>query len=160
MNGSLVLNYRRITLKQTKSTKQKSNISKSVLAEDKLRDKYVYNPDKKYYFVSVGYNKESPKWIRSPFLTEDEVREFLIKYSLNDSDTYWDLQIYNESLLREKIGVLNHQDEYVDLNLRYFIFDDRYSSDCDYYSEILSGKEHMSWKEGYSNWSKTNNVKH
>lgn len=160
MNNTLASKNRGITLKQTKSMMQKNNVFKNVLAEDNLRDKYVYNPDKKYYFLSVVYCGDSPRWIRAPFLTESEVFEFLNLYSSSKPNTYSNLQIIEEDLLREKIGVLNKKGDYVGLNLRHWIFDDRYSSETEIHTEILSGTRHMIWKDGYCDWLEISNVSH
>ena len=130
---------------------------KNDLLEDELRDKYVYNPDKRYYFLSVLYCGDAPAWIRRPFQTEDEIGDFLRVYSESKIGTYKSLEIFGEDLLREKIRVLNKEGGYVDVNMRHWVFDDRYTSEDKYYSEILSGVLHMSWKEGYRDWLKTTN---
>jgi hypothetical protein len=130
---------------------------KNDLLEDELRDKYVYNPDKRYYFLSVLYCGDAPAWIRRPFQTEDEIGDFLGVYSESKIGTYKSLEIFGEDLLREKIRVLNKDGGYVDVNMRHWVFDDRYTSEDKYYSEILSGIRHMSWKEGYRDWLKTTN---
>jgi hypothetical protein len=127
------------------------------LNEDEIKDKFLYNPDKKYYFLSVLYCGTSPAWIRRPFQTEDEISDFLGVYSSSKIGTYQQLEIFDESLLREKINVLNKEGEYVDINLRHWIFDDSYTSDDKFYTDIISGKTHMFWKDGYDDWLEVTN---
>ena len=120
--------------------------------KDEIRDMYVYNPDVKYYFLSVMYCGKAPAWIRKPFLTENEIQEFLKIYCNSKKKEFSSLEIFNEALLREKITVLKKDGGYIDIGLRHWIFDDRYTSDDDYYSDIISGKEPMYWKDGYEEW--------
>jgi hypothetical protein len=127
------------------------------LNEDEIKDKFLYNPDKKYYFLSVLYCGNAPAWIRRPFQTDDEIGDFLEVYSLSKIGTYQQLEIFDESLLREKIKVMNKEGGYVDINLRHWIFDDSYTSDDKFYTDIISGETHMFWKDGYDDWLKVTN---
>jgi hypothetical protein len=117
-----------------------------------LKDSYVYNPEVDYFFISVMYVGGSPAWIRKPFQTKDEVNEFLINYTMNPDD-YERLEIYNEKFLRQKVFFKNQNDELIEIDLRTWLFDGRYSSQNSYYESILSGDCGFGWKEGFGEWA-------
>lgn len=121
----------------------------------KLKDEFVYNPSIDYYFLSVRYVGDCPKWIRKPFQTKKEVNQFLITYFASIDD-FKDLQILNEKLLRDKVCVKNKVGELVETDLRTWLFDDRYSSQSDYYQKIINSERGFSWKEGFNEWAEEN----
>jgi hypothetical protein len=114
-----------------------------------LKDRYVYNPNTKYYFISVMRVVDAA-WIRRGYQTEDEVQEFIHDYAARPG-TYRNLQIFDEELLLEHIGI-ESDGKYIDVNLRGWIFDARYSASSDLYKRIRSGEREMSWKDGYKEW--------
>jgi hypothetical protein len=128
----------------------RSVIIKDYKMQDSIKDKYVYNPNKTYYFISVKSLSEGPKWIRRGYQTEDEVKEFIQQYA-DFTFVYKDLQIYDEKLLHEEVGIKS-EGNYIETNLREWIFDGRYSAGSDFYRRIRSGEREMSWKEGYEEW--------
>ena len=117
-----------------------------------LKDSYVYNPEVDYFFISVMYVGSGPAWIRKPFQTKNEVKDFLITYAMNPDD-YERLEIYDEKFLRQKIFVKNQNDELVEIDLRTWLFDDRYSTQSDYYEKVISGANAFSWKTGFREWA-------
>ncbi len=117
-------------------------------------DKFFYNPKVQYYFLSVQSVGSTPAWIRRPFLTKEELDEFFFgEYLLNPS-AYKNLEIFNETLLREKIHVPNQQGVLVEVDIRSWLFDDRYSSQSEHYKSQLSGNTGFGYKRGFSDFVK------
>ena len=118
--------------------------------QDSIKDKYVYNSNTRYYFISVMYEIDGPSWIRRGYQTEDEVKEFIQQY-VDFSGAYKHLQIFEEEMLFQQVGIKS-EGNYIDVNLREWIFDDRYSAGSDFNQRIRSGEREMSWKDGYKEW--------
>jgi hypothetical protein len=72
------------------------------------RDKYFYNPEVKYYFLSVSYAGRCPAWIRRSYQTKEEIDLFLHSEYLLYPELFKNLIIYDESFLRQKIYVKNY----------------------------------------------------
>ena len=120
-----------------------------------LNAKFVYNPDVEYFFLSVTYVGESPAWIRRPFLTKEEIDSFIINEYLPNSHYWRNLEIYPESLLRALIHLKDDKGEFVEVDIRTSLFDDRYSSRSDYYQGIVTGGKGIRYKSGFSSWAKS-----
>jgi len=118
-------------------------------------DKFVYNPDVEYFFLSVRYVGDCPAWIRRPFLIKEEIDSFILNEYLPNSQDFADLEIYPESLLRELIHVKDDKGVLVEIDIRTWLFDDRYSSRDDYYEGIVSDGKGIGYKSGFSNWAKS-----
>ncbi len=117
-----------------------------------LNDRFVYNPNIEYFFLSVRYVGRCPAWIRRPFLTKTEVDNFIqYEYGKNPRD-FKDLSIYPESVLRNLIHVKDENGELVEIDIRTWLFDDRYSSRTNYYQKILQGKLGIGYKAGFNEW--------
>ena len=124
-----------------------------------LNDRYVYNPNVEYFFLSVRYVGTCPAWIRRPFLTKTEIDNFIeFEYEKNPKE-YADLSIYPESLLRDLIHVKNEDGDLVEVDIRSWLFDSRYSSRTDYYQKILDSKLGICWKSGFDEWAKKTGFK-
>jgi len=113
------------------------------------KDKYFYNPEINYYFLSVSYVGQSPAWIRRPYQTKDEIDNFILNEYLINPDKYKNLEVLDESLLREKIHVKNSNDELVEIDMSSWIFGEHYSSQSDYMKKVFSGKEGFGYNQGY-----------
>jgi hypothetical protein len=98
-----------------------------------------YNPKEKYYFISVVYCGRSPAWIRRPFQTKQDVDNFLKFEYMQAPELFTQLEIYDESLLRELIHVKDKQSKLVETDIRSWLFDDTYSSQSIYYKSIING---------------------
>lgn len=119
-----------------------------------LNNKFYYNPNVNYYFLSVQYVGISPAWIRRPFLTKEEVDEFIFGEYMLSPDSYKNLEILNESFLKEKIHVHNDLGELVEIDIRSWLFDERYSSQSKNYESILTGRG-FRYKMGFSAHNKS-----
>lgn len=120
------------------------------MKQSELKNRYIYNPDCNYYFISVSYTGDAPAWIRRPFQTEGEVREFLFQYAMHPKE-YGRLEIYPEDVLRDEI-YLKKDDESTKTTIRHYLFGDTYRVDSDYYESIIKDKKPMKWKSGYKDW--------
>lgn len=119
-------------------------------------DKFIYNPEVQYYFLSVCYVGSCPAWIRRPFLTKEEIDEFLIYEYTPNIDQFSDLHIYNESFLREIVEVKNTQDSSIEIDIRSWLFGEHYSSRCEYYENIINQKNGLRYKSSYAAWADKN----
>ena len=82
--------------------------------------KSVYNPDTKYYFLSVMYVWDAPAWIRRSFQTEEEIREFMQKYADLPS-AYKQLEIFDEAILDTMVTVKDGEQD-IQITLRTYLF--------------------------------------
>lgn len=118
------------------------------------KDRFFYNPKVQYYFLSVQRVCPTPAWIRRPFLTKEELNEFFFAEYLLDPSAYTDLEIFNETLLREKIHVSSQQGELIEIDIRSWIFDDRYSSQSAHYQSQVTGGAGFRYKRGFTEYLK------
>ena len=123
-----------------------SNIRKTeaLTAEDSVN----YNPEKKYYFLSV-FDNENVSWIRMPFMTRREIvasLDEMIGAKYIDEETggtalrYVDIEIFSEDTLNDKSKYLCKDGEYHELTLREAIFDGRYEKN---YKRIIKSPEKL-----------------
>ena len=82
--------------------------------------KSVYNPDTKYYFLSVMYVLDAPAWIRRSFQTEDEIKEFMQNYS-DFPGAYKQLEIFDEAILDTMVTVKDGEQD-IQITLRTYLF--------------------------------------
>ena len=113
--------------------------------------KFKYEDDEKYYFVSIYRGGATPAWIRSGFLTKQEVQQW-INACAESPDLYTNLQIYPESVLEQKIVCRRYGCETSSLTLREALFGSTYAADNEFYTRIKSGEKHFRWKQGYKEW--------
>lgn len=118
--------------------------------QDSIKDKYVYNSNTKYYFISVMNVLDAPQWIRRGYQTEDEVKDFIQNYA-DFPYAYKHLRIFDEEMLFQQVGIKS-DGNYIDVNLREWIFNNRSSAGSDLNRRIRSGEREMSWKDGYKEW--------
>ena len=118
------------------------------------KDRYFYNPDKKYYFISVNSTPKCPKWIRTGFQTEEDVREFLRDQYSKFPENYSSLEIFDESLLRESVYVKNDNGEFEEVDLRCWMFGSSYTSKDSFYESIIKGETGFVWKNGFEKFEK------
>jgi hypothetical protein len=97
-----------------------------------------FDSNVEYYFLSVVVLKPSIKCLRIPFMTKQEIDEFLKNIYLPNPSNYCNLEINNESTLREKILIENINNEVAEVDLRLFMFDERYSTNTEYYKSIMN----------------------
>ena len=97
-----------------------------------------FEADETYYFLSVVVLKPDIRWIREPFMTKQEIDNFIKYIYLANPSSYSNLEIFDESTLREKISLKNTKNEIVEVDLRLFMFDERYSTNTEYYKSIMN----------------------
>lgn len=117
--------------------------------ENPFIQRYIYNSKCKYYFISVLQNTKSsgPSWVRSGFLTKDEVFEFLSR--INTSKKEWtDLEIYSEDKLATKVSV-EVDGQRKEITLREFFFGDLYAASGHHYERLTTDGAELQHKVGF-----------
>ncbi len=117
--------------------------------ENQFIQRYIYNSKSKYYFVSVmQFNKMgSPSWVRTGFLTKDEVSEFLSR--INSSKKEWsDIEIYSEDKLATKVFV-EVDGQRKEITLREMFFGDLYAASGPFYERITTDGAELQHKVGF-----------
>jgi hypothetical protein len=118
--------------------------------------KYKYCSDENYYFVSINRGGRNPAWIRSGFLTSQEVQEWINVCSVLNK-TYKNLQIYPEQVLEQTIA-LDDTTATSSITLREALFGYIYAADNEYYLQLKRGETDFSWKDGYDEWMKGQSI--
>jgi hypothetical protein len=97
--------------------------------------KSVYNPDTMYYFLSVMYVFDSPKWIRRSFQTEKEIKEFMQNYA-DFPGAYKQLEIFDEAILDTMVTVKDGEQD-IQITLRTYLFGSLYE---EYAKDVKNGE--------------------
>ena len=113
------------------------------------KDRFVFNKEVNYSFITVNYIGIAPEYIRMSYLTKHEVDDFLKRYYFEDIDSYENLRIFSEYDLDNKIIERLPDNTFEDLSLREYFFESTYS---DPPFEEIDGELHMRWKHGYKEW--------
>lgn len=96
--------------------------------------KNFYNPDTKYYFLSVMYVLDAPAWIRRSFQREDEIKEFMQNYS-DFPGAYKQLEIFDEQTLDTMVSVKDGEQD-IQVTLRTCLFGSFYE---EYAKDVKDG---------------------
>jgi hypothetical protein len=99
-----------------------------------LEDQFVFNPTTKYYFISAQRLGKAPAWIRMPFQTAKEVREFASEYILRPK-LYGNLEIFEEQSLDNLVTVKEEEKE-IQMTLRTYFFGSDYE---EYANDVKTG---------------------
>lgn len=117
--------------------------------ENPFIQRYIYNSKCKYYFISVVHFSKTggPSWIRKPFLTQDEVFEFISEFK--SSKNQWKgLEIFSEDKLANKVFV-DVDGQKKEITLRELFFDERYAATGPYYERITTDGAELQHKVGF-----------
>lgn len=79
-------------------------------------------------------DKTERRWIRSPFMTQNEVNQWIIDY-LTDKERYDSLELYREETLDEIVSLKKSNGDYKDITLRELLFGSTYEG----YAKMLRG---------------------
>jgi hypothetical protein len=99
-----------------------------------LEDQFVFNPTTKYYFISAQRLGKAPAWIRMPFQTAKEVREFASEYILRPK-LYGNLEIFDEQTLDTMVSVKDGEQD-IQVTLRTCLFGSFYE---EYAKDVKDG---------------------
>ena len=99
---------------------------KNIPTVESKNDARFYNPNTTYYFVSL-WSKDEVRWVRCPWLTAEEVRDWQTAMS-SDPDNYDRICVMTEDLLDREVYVKDDNSNYIPVSLRTLIYDERYGN--------------------------------